>query len=35
VERLLLVPSGSWSIRIDALVSDFEKAGFETVVTLR
>ena len=34
VDNLLLVPSGSWSIRIDALVSDFEKAGFETMVNL-
>jgi copper transport protein len=35
VEHLLLVPSGQWSIRIDALISDFEKAGFETVVALQ
>jgi copper transport protein len=35
VEDLLLVPAGMWSIRIDALVSDFEKAQFETVIELR
>jgi copper transport protein len=35
VEHLLLVPSGLWSIRIDALISDFEKLGFETVVDLQ
>jgi copper transport protein len=35
INDLLLVPAGRWSIRVDALVSDFEKATFETVITLR
>jgi copper transport protein len=35
IKDLLLVPAGRWSIRVDALVSDFEKATFETVITLR
>jgi copper transport protein len=34
IEDLLLVPAGRWSIRVDALVSDFEKATFETVISL-
>jgi copper transport protein len=34
IEDLLLVPAGRWSLRVDALVSDFEKATFETVITL-
>jgi copper transport protein len=34
IRDLLLVPAGRWSIRVDALVSDFEKATFETVISL-
>jgi copper transport protein len=34
IEDLLLLPAGRWSIRVEALVSDFEKATFETVITL-
>jgi copper transport protein len=34
VDNLLLVPSGKWVIRVDVLVSDFEKATLETVITL-
>jgi copper transport protein len=34
IRDILLVPAGRWSIRVDALVSDFEKAIFETVITL-
>lgn len=35
VDDLLLVPAGAWSIRIDVLVSDFEKAILQTEITLR
>ena len=31
----MLVPAGQWSIRIDALVSDFEKPIFESLIELR
>jgi copper transport protein len=30
VDDLLLVPAGEWSVRLDVLVSDFEKVAFET-----
>jgi copper transport protein len=35
VDELLLVPAGRWSLRVDVLMSDFEKAIFETEVALR
>ena len=35
VDDLVLVPAGKWSIRIDALVSDFEQTTFETEIELR
>lgn len=35
VDGLVLVPAGRWSIRIDALVSDFEQVRFETEIELR
>jgi hypothetical protein len=35
VDDLLLVPAGEWTIEVDALVSDFEKAGFTAAVNLR
>jgi copper transport protein len=35
VNDLLLVPPGTWSIEVEALVSDFEKAMFEGNVELR
>lgn len=35
LERLDLPLAGAWSVRIDALVSDFEKAVFETEIALR
>jgi copper transport protein len=35
VEGLLLVPGGEWLIRVEALVSDFEKPIFEGAVELR
>jgi copper transport protein len=35
VEGLLMVPGGEWSIRVEALVSDFEKPIFEGAVELR
>jgi copper transport protein len=35
VEQILLVPAGSWSMRIDALIGDFERTSLETVITLR
>src|SRR5262249_7046847 len=34
-KSLLLVPSGKWSIRVEALASDFEKPVFEGAVELR
>jgi copper transport protein len=34
-KNLLLVPSGTWSIRVEALASDFEKPVFEGAVELR
>jgi copper transport protein len=34
VDALMLVPAGRWSIRVDALVSDFEKTTFEATVDL-
>ena len=35
VENLLLVPAGRWTLRLDVLVSDFEKAILDTEVELR
>ena len=35
VEDLMLVPGGEWSLRVEALVSDFEKPIFEGAVELR
>jgi copper transport protein len=35
VEDLVLVPGGEWSLRVEALVSDFEKPIFEGAVELR
>ena len=35
VQRLNLIPAGEWSIRVEALVSDFEKLTFEDTVELR
>jgi copper transport protein len=35
VTGLVLVPAGQWSLRIDALVGDFEKPIFDGVVELR
>lgn len=35
IPRLVLVPAGRWSLRIDVLVSDFEKPIFEGVAELR
>jgi copper transport protein len=35
IDGLLLVPAGRWSVRIDVLVSDFEKAILETEILLR
>jgi copper transport protein len=35
VTHLVLVPAGPWSIRVDVLVSDFEKPIFNGVVELR
>jgi len=32
---LLLVPKGEWSIRVEALVSDFEKPIFEGTIKLQ
>jgi copper transport protein len=35
VENLTLVPAGEWSIRVEALVNDFEKPVFEAALELR
>jgi copper transport protein len=35
IRGLVLIPAGEWSIRVDALVSDFEKPNFETIIELR
>jgi copper transport protein len=35
VDDLLLVPAGEWSVRLDVLVSDFEKVAFETSFRLQ
>jgi copper transport protein len=35
VKELALVPAGEWSIRVEALVSDFEKVTFEGAVQTR
>jgi copper transport protein len=35
IDDLPLVPPGKWSLRVDVLVSDFEKLIFETEVELR
>lgn len=35
IEALQLVPAGDWSIKVEALVSDFEKQTFENTVELR
>lgn len=35
VDGLLLVPAGEWSVRLDVLVSDFDKATFETTFHLQ
>jgi copper transport protein len=35
IAGLLLVPAGRWSVRIDVLVNDFEKAILETQILLR
>jgi copper transport protein len=35
VRGLHLIPAGEWSIRVEALVSDFEKLTFEDTVELR
>ena len=34
VDNLLLAPAGRWTLRVEALVSDFEKASFETRIDL-
>jgi copper transport protein len=35
VKDLTLVPAGQWSIRVEALVSDFEKPMFDGAVRLQ
>jgi copper transport protein len=34
VDNLLLAPAGRWTLRVEALVSDFDKATFETRIDL-
>ena len=35
LKDLVLVPAGTWSIRIDALVGDFDERVFETKLEIR
>lgn len=35
IDDLLIVPAGRWSVRVDVLVNDFEKAILETQILLR